>query len=78
MNACRARDYGIHQLYWNGEKLGAPIDFYDPELKWQQVKLGKVRVTGGTAAFTAECGGIQYQGGSGEDVRIGLLHHEEL
>jgi hypothetical protein len=58
INACRARDYGIHQLYWNGEKLGSPIDFYDPDLKWQQVKLGKVRVKGGKAVFTAECVGI--------------------
>jgi hypothetical protein len=55
INACRARDYGIHQLYWNGEKLGGPIDFYDPELKWQQVKLGRVRVTEGKAMLTAEC-----------------------
>jgi hypothetical protein len=58
MNACRARDYGIHQLYWNGAKLGEPIDFYDPDLKWQQVKLGKVRVSGGKAIFTAECMGF--------------------
>ncbi len=58
MNACRARDYGIHQLYWNGEKLGEPIDFYDPDLKWKQVKLGKVRVTGGKAVFMAECMGF--------------------
>ena len=58
MNACRARDYGIHQLYWNGSKLGDPIDFYDPDLKWQQVKLGKVRVTGGKAMFMVECRGF--------------------
>lgn len=58
MNACRARDYGIHQLYWNGAKLGEPIDFYDPDLKWKQVKLGKVRVTGGKAVFTVECMGF--------------------
>ena len=55
INACRARDYGIHQLYWNGEKLGDPIDFYDPDLKWKQVKLGKVKVSGGMAIFMAEC-----------------------
>ena len=57
INACRARDYGIHQLYWNGEKLGDPIDFYDDSLQWKQVKLGKVRVTGGKAVLTAECVG---------------------
>ena len=57
INACRARDYGIHQLYWNGEKLGAPIDFYDPSLLWKQVKLGKVKITGGKAILTAECVG---------------------
>ena len=50
-------DYGIHQLYWNGEKLGDPIDFYDDSLQWKQVKLGKVRVTGGKAVLTAECVG---------------------
>ncbi len=57
INACRAQDYGIHQLYWNGEKLGAPIDFYDPALMWKQVKLGKVRISGGKAVLTAECVG---------------------
>lgn len=57
INACMARDYGIHQLYWNGEKLGGPIDFYDPNLLWKQFKLGRVKVTGGKATFTAECTG---------------------
>ncbi len=57
INACRARDYGIHQLYWNGEKLGEPIDFYDDSLQWKQVKLGKVRITGGKSILTAECVG---------------------
>jgi hypothetical protein len=55
INACRARDYGIHQLYWNGEKLGGPIDFYAPSLMWKQVKLGKVKITGGKAILMAEC-----------------------
>lgn len=58
VNVCKARDYGIHQLYWNGEKLGEPIDFYDPDLKWVQMKLGKVRVSGGKAVLTAECVGM--------------------
>ena len=31
------------------------IDFYDADLNWKQVKLGKVRVTGGKALFAAEC-----------------------
>lgn len=57
LGGCFARDYGIHQLYWNGEKLGQPIDFYDPNLQWKPVKLGKVRVTGGKAVLTAECVG---------------------
>jgi len=58
INACRARDYGIHQLYWNGEKLGAPIDFYDPNLLWKQIPLGRVKVTGGKGIFAAECVGM--------------------
>ncbi|MBS1702811.1 MAG: DUF2961 domain-containing protein [Armatimonadetes bacterium] len=55
LGACFARDYGIHQLYWNGMKLGQPVDFYDDNLQWKQVKLGRVKVTGGKAVFTAEC-----------------------
>ncbi len=57
LGGCFARDYGIHQLYWNGEKLGGPVDFYDGNLQWKQVKLGRVKVTGGKATFTAECVG---------------------
>jgi hypothetical protein len=29
----RARDYGIHQLAINGQKVGEPIDFYNPNVK---------------------------------------------
>ena len=57
IGACMARDYGIHQLYWNGEKLGSPIDFFDGNLQWKQFKLGKVTVKGGKATLTAECMG---------------------
>lgn len=57
INACHARDYGIHQLYWNGEKLGQPIDFYGTGVTWKQIKLGKVKVTGGKGVLTAECVG---------------------
>lgn len=28
----RAKDYGIHQLYVNGQKAGEPIDFYNPDV----------------------------------------------
>lgn len=57
LGGCFARDYGIHQLYWNGEKLGQPVDFYSDNLEWKPVKLGRVKVTGGKAVFTAECVG---------------------
>ena len=32
MQLTKAPDYGIHQLYLDGEKLGDPIDLYHPEV----------------------------------------------
>lgn len=40
---CAAVDYGIVQLYWNGEKLGAPIDFYHDGIELRTLDLGTVR-----------------------------------
>lgn len=39
-----AVDYGIVQLYWNGERLGDPIDFYSPGLGLRTVEFGEVVV----------------------------------
>ncbi|MBL1149644.1 MAG: DUF2961 domain-containing protein [Armatimonadetes bacterium] len=41
---CVASDYGIIQLYWNGEKLGPPIDFYNPTLELKTIDFGSVEV----------------------------------
>ena len=52
------RKYHFSNFVCNGARLGEPIDFYDPDLKWQQVKLGRVKLTGGKAVFTVECRGF--------------------
>ncbi|HLO99916.1 MAG TPA: DUF2961 domain-containing protein, partial [Fimbriimonas sp.] len=57
MNACMAKDYGIHQIYWNGEVVGSPIDFYNPEIIWKQISLGRVRIEGGKATLRVRCVG---------------------
>lgn len=31
LGATLARDYGIAQFYWNGEKIGEPVDFYNAD-----------------------------------------------
>lgn len=37
----RARDYGIHQLAINGQNIGQPMDFYNPEVApSQEIELG--------------------------------------
>jgi hypothetical protein len=41
---CAAVDYGIVQLYWNGAKLGEPIDFYGDGVKVRKLDLGEVEV----------------------------------
>lgn len=38
-NFCHAKDYGVHMLKVNGQEL-SPIDFYSPELTWQEMDLG--------------------------------------
>lgn len=50
----KARDYGIHQLAINGEKAGAPIDFYNPDVKPSgQVDLGVFELKAGENEFSA-------------------------
>ncbi len=41
---CIARDYGIVQLYWNGQKLGSPVDFYSDSLSVRLIDFGEVEV----------------------------------
>lgn len=57
IHACIAKDYGIHLLYWNGQLLGGPIDFYNPELAWKLYSLGRVKVEGGKATLMVRCVG---------------------
>ena len=50
----RARDYGVHQLAINGQKAGAPIDFYNPEVSpTKQVDLGVFALKAGENQFSA-------------------------
>ncbi|MFN8140383.1 MAG: glycoside hydrolase family 172 protein [Fimbriimonadales bacterium] len=44
-NCCVAADYGLVQLYWNGEKLGSPIDFYSATLNVRLIDFGEVQVS---------------------------------
>ena len=41
MHNTRAFDYGIFQLSLDGEKLGAPIDFYSAQNVAQRITLGE-------------------------------------
>jgi len=52
----KARDYGIVQLYLDGQKLGAPIDLYNsPEVVATGVlNLGTLELTAGKHKFTIE------------------------
>lgn len=44
----RARDYGRHQLAINGQKTGAPIDFYNPQVTpSKEIDLGVLELRGG-------------------------------
>lgn len=49
-----ARDYGIHQLAINGKPAGAPIDFYNPDVKATPERdLGVFDLKGGDNQFSA-------------------------
>jgi hypothetical protein len=50
-----APDYGIIQLYWDGEKLGEPHDFYSQKVApTGEIDLGAHDMTAGTHQFTIE------------------------
>jgi hypothetical protein len=50
-----AGDYGIHQLYINGEKAGEPVDLYNPGVKPSEEKeLGTFDLQAGQNTLTAE------------------------
>lgn len=50
----RARDYGIHQLAINGQKAGAPIDFYNPDVRpSKEMDLGVFELKQGANEFSA-------------------------
>jgi hypothetical protein len=54
----KARDYGIAQLYLDGQKLGAPIDFYDPEVvPTGPIALGEHELSAGQHRLTIEITG---------------------
>ena len=50
----RARDYGIHQLAINGQKAGAPIDSYNPDVQpGKETDLGLFDLKEGDNEFSA-------------------------
>ncbi len=49
-----AYNYGIHQLYLDGRKLGAPIDFYSREVVVKRQVLGAVRLSAGQHELEVE------------------------
>jgi hypothetical protein len=57
-----APDYGIHQLYINGEKAGEPIDLYSPDIKpSEERELGTFDLQQGQNTLTAEVVGANDQ-----------------
>ncbi len=50
----RARDYGIIQLSLDGEKLGEPLDLYDPGVVVRPTRLGIRSLTAGEHRLTVE------------------------
>jgi len=42
-----AVDYGVAQFYWNGEPIGEPVDFYNPDLVIRRVVKLEVPETSG-------------------------------
>ena len=54
----KARDYGIVQLYLDGEKLDKPIDLYNPDVvPTGPVALGMHELTAGEHKLTIEITG---------------------
>ena len=55
LGACCARDYGVAQFYWNGEKVGKPIDFFNtPDVIHRTVRLAIPETTTETGTLTVE------------------------
>ena len=51
----KAPDYGIVQLYWDGEKLGSPIDLYDPAvMPFGPLNFGDRTISSGEHKLTVE------------------------
>lgn len=50
----KARDYGIVQLYLDGEKLGGSIDLYNPEVRPAPLTLGVHELTSGQHVLRVE------------------------
>lgn len=55
-NFCHARDYGIHKITLAGHVL-SPIDFYNPDLKWDKTSLGTFDLPAGEVTMVIECAG---------------------
>jgi hypothetical protein len=54
MHNTRANDYGIFQLYLDGQELGGPIDLYNAENVTKLVSLGERRLSGGQHRLLVE------------------------
>ena len=55
LGATVARDYGCFQLYWNGEKIGKPLDFFfEPKVEHRVVKLSVPKTTDAEGILTVE------------------------
>jgi hypothetical protein len=53
-NLCYARDYGKHEIWLDGQRLGE-WDFYSPDLGWKKVDLGKATLTAGSHRLRIIC-----------------------
>ncbi len=53
-NLCHARDYGVQEVFVNGVSLGV-FDFYNPDLVWKVLDLGKVSLRKGKNELRVVC-----------------------
>lgn len=53
-NLCHARDYGKHEIWLDDQRLGE-WDFYDKDLAWKRISLGRATLTAGPHRLRVVC-----------------------
>jgi len=69
-----APDYGIHQLYINGEKAGVPIDFYHEKvIVAKERSLGRFHLKQGENLLQVESAGCRAEARPGNMFGLDYL-----